>query len=58
MKFDANTRLWIYRVSGALMPLLVTLGAFNNNVAGRILDVVAALVGVGAAGLAANNVVK
>lgn len=58
MKLDAETRLWIYRVIGATVPLLVTLGITTEGVAGQIMNIVAAILSVGSATLAAKNINK
>jgi hypothetical protein len=58
MKLDAETRLWIYRVIGAIVPLLVTLGLTTEGIAGQIMNIVAAILSVGSATLAAKNVNK
>ncbi len=55
---DAETRLWIYRVIGAIVPLLVTLGITTEGIAGQIMNIVAAILSVGSATLAAKNVNK
>ena len=58
MKFDADTRLWIYRVIGTIVPLLVTLGITTEGIAGQIMNIVAAVLSVGSATLAAKNINK
>lgn len=58
MKLDAETRLWIYRVIGTVVPLLVTLGVTTEGIAGQIMNIVAAVLSVGSATLAAKNVNK
>lgn len=58
MKLDAETRLWIYRVVGAVVPLLVTLGLTTEGVAGQIMNIVAAVLSFGSATLAAKNIQK
>jgi len=58
MKLDAETRLWIYRVIGAIVPLLVTLGLTTEGIAGQIMNIVAAILSVGSATLAAKNINK
>lgn len=58
MKLDANTRLWIYRVISAVVPLLVTLGITTAGIASQILNIAAAILSVGGATLAARNVTK
>jgi hypothetical protein len=53
---DANTRAWIYRVVLAGVPLLVTLGLLTGEVAGHILTIAAAVLGVAAPALALGNI--
>jgi hypothetical protein len=57
MKFlTPQVRTYLYGVSSAAMPLLVTLGVFTNDLAKDVLFLVAALLGVGSNLLAAANV--
>lgn len=49
-------RAWLYRVSAAAVPLLITLGVLAPDLGGPILQFIAALLGVGAMGLALANV--
>jgi hypothetical protein len=58
MKFDAETRLWIYRVIGTVVPLLVTLGITTEGIAGQIMNILAAILSIGSATLAAKNITK
>jgi uncharacterized membrane protein len=58
MKLDAATRLWLYRVIGTIVPLLVTLGLTTEGIAGQILNIVAAILSVGGSTLAAKNINK
>jgi uncharacterized membrane protein len=58
MKLDENTRLWIYRVIGTTVPLLVTLGITTEGIAGQIMNIVAAILSIGSATLAAKNITK
>lgn len=58
MKLDADTRLWIYRVIGTVVPLLVTLGITTEGIAGQIMNIVAAILSIGSATLAAKNITK
>lgn len=53
---DATTRAWIYRVVLAGVPLLVTLGLLTGEVAGHILTIAAAVLGVAAPALALGNI--
>lgn len=58
MKLDAETRLWIYRIVGATVPLLVTLGLTTEGVAGQVMNIIAAILSIGSATLAAKNITK
>lgn len=58
MKLDPETRLWIYRIVGATVPLLVTLGITTEGVAGQVMNVIAAILSIGSATLAAKNITK
>jgi len=58
MKFDAETRLWIYRVIGTVVTLLVTLGITTEGIAGQIMNILAAILSIGSATLAAKNITK
>jgi len=58
MKLDAETRLWIYRVIGTVVPLLVTLGITTEGIAGQIMNILAAILSIGSATLAAKNITK
>jgi len=58
MKLDAETRLWIYRIVGAIVPILITTGTLTEGLASQVLNLVAAILSVGSATLAARNVTK
>ena len=58
MKLDAETRLWIYRIVGAIVPILVTVGTLTEGLAAQVMNLVAAILSVGSATLAARNVNK
>ncbi|MGV4329038.1 phage holin [Trueperella pyogenes] len=47
-----EVRTWLYGVSVALIPLLVTVGVLAGDVAQQVLSLVAAFLGLGNAGLA------
>lgn len=49
-------RAWLYRVASAAIPLLITLGVLAPDLGGPILQFIAAILGVGAMGLALANV--
>ena len=51
-----EVRLWIYRVIGTVVPLLVTLGVFSNEVGGHIMAIGASILALGGSFLAAQNV--
>jgi uncharacterized membrane protein YjjB (DUF3815 family) len=54
--FSADTRKWIYDVCMAVIPLLVILGVLNNEVAGQVMLIAAAVLGTGSNLLARANV--
>jgi hypothetical protein len=54
--FSTDTRKWIYDISMAVIPLLVILGVLNNEVAGQVMLIVAAVLGTGSNLLARANV--
>jgi uncharacterized membrane protein YjjB (DUF3815 family) len=54
--FSADTRKWIYDVCMAVIPLLVILGFLNNEVAGQVMLIAAAVLGTGSNLLARANV--
>jgi hypothetical protein len=56
LNLDAKTRKYLYNVAKALVPLLITLGVLNQNVAGQILGVVAAVLSYAVPDLASKNV--
>lgn len=58
MRLDAETRLWIYRIVGAVVPILVTAGTLTEGLASQVINLVAAILSVGSATLAARNVTK
>ena len=54
--FSADTRKWIYDVCMAVIPLLVILGFLNNEVAGQVMLIAAAVLGTGSNLLARANI--
>ncbi|WP_406709371.1 hypothetical protein QEV61_04770 [Trueperella pyogenes] len=50
--FTAEVRTWLYGISVALIPLLVTAGVLAGDSAQQVLNLVAAVLGLGNAGLA------
>lgn len=53
--WDAGRRAWLYKVAVALIPLLVAIGIVTGDMAQLILSVIAAVLGVGAGGMALSN---
>lgn len=53
-----EVRSWIYNVSIAVIPLLVMVGVFDQEVAGQVALIVAAVLGMGSNAIARLNVVK
>ena len=53
-----ETRSWIYNISIAVIPLLVTFGVFDQAVAGQVALIVAAVLGMGSNAVARMNVTK
>lgn len=54
--WTAERRAWLYKVAVALVPLCVSVGLVTGDVAQLVLNVLAALLGVGAGGMALANV--
>lgn len=54
--WTAERRAWLYKIAVALVPLLVSIGIVTGDVAQLILNVLAAILGVGASGMALVNV--
>ncbi|MEW6894452.1 hypothetical protein V3M68_02805 [Trueperella pyogenes] len=50
--FSPQLRTWLYGISVALIPLLVTAGVLAGDSAQQVLSLVAAFLGLGNAGLA------
>lgn len=48
-------RAWLYKVAVAGVPLLVAIGTVTGDMAQLILNVIAAVLGVGAGGMALSN---
>jgi hypothetical protein len=55
-KFTAETRLYIYGIVTAAIPLLISLGALTEGIAQQVSLVIAAILGVTAPRLASANV--
>lgn len=58
MNLAPETRLWIYRIVGAIVPILVTAGTLTEGLASQIMNLVAAILALGGSALAASNVNK
>jgi hypothetical protein len=56
LHFTPEIRRHIYSVAIAVVPLLVTLGVLTGDVAGHVLNIVAAVLAVGSSVLARANV--
>lgn len=54
--WTADRRAWLYKVAVAAVPLLIAVGIVTGDMAQLILNVVAAVLGVGAGGMALTNV--
>jgi uncharacterized membrane protein len=54
--WTSERRAWLYKIAVALVPLLVAVGLVTQDIAALILNVVAALLAVGAGGMALTNV--
>jgi hypothetical protein len=53
--WNESRRAWLYKVAVALVPLFVALGIVTQDIAQLILNVSAALLAVGAGGMALSN---
>ena len=53
-----EVRSWLYNVSMAVIPLVVLFGVFDNDVAGQVALIIAAVLGVSSNAVARLNVVK
>lgn len=54
--WTAERRAWLYKVAVAAVPLLIAIGLVTDDMAALILNVLAAVLGVGAGGMALSNV--
>lgn len=54
--WTAERRAWLYKVAVAAIPLLIAIGVITGEMAQLILNIVAAVLGVGAGGMALSNV--
>jgi protein-S-isoprenylcysteine O-methyltransferase Ste14 len=53
--WNESRRAWLYKVVVALVPLLVAVGTVTPEIAQLVLNVVAALLAVGAGGMALSH---
>jgi len=53
--WTAERRAWLYKVAVAAVPLLIAVGIVTGEMAQLILNVLAAILGVGAGGMALTN---
>ena len=53
--WTAEKRAWLYKVAVAAVPLLIAVGIVTGEMAQLILNVLAAILGVGASGMALTN---
>jgi len=53
--WSMEKRAWLYRIAVAGVPLLVAIGTVTGDMAQLILNVIAAVLGVGAGGMALSN---
>jgi len=58
MNLSPETRLWIYRIVGSIVPILVTAGTLTTGLASQIMNLVAAILALGGSALAARNINK
>ena len=53
--WNAEKRAWLYKIAVAGVPMLVAVGTVTGDMAQLILNVIAAVLGVGAGGMALGN---
>jgi len=53
--WTAARRAWLYKVAVSMVPLLIAVGVVTGDVAQLVLNVIAAVLGVGASGMALSN---
>lgn len=53
--WTAGRRAWLYKVAVSAVPLLIAIGIVTDDLAQLILNVIAAVLGVGAGGMALTN---
>ncbi len=54
--WTAERRRWLYQVAVAAVPLLIAIGFLTEDIAQLVLNAVAAVLGVGAGGMALTNI--
>lgn len=54
--WNADRRSWLYKVAVAAVPLLIAIGVITGDLAQLILNVIAAVLGVSASGMALSNI--
>ena len=54
--WNAERRAWLYKIAVAAVPMFVAIGIVTGDLAQLILNVLAAILGVGAGGMALTNV--
>jgi len=54
--WTAERRAWLYKVAVAAVPLCISIGLITGDMAQLILNVLAAVLGVSAGGMALTNV--
>lgn len=53
--WTAERRAWLYKTAVAAVPLLLAIGVITDDIAQLVLNVLAAILGVGASGMALTN---
>ena len=53
--WTAERRQWLYQVAVAAVPLMIAVGFLTEDIAQLVLNVLAAVLGVGASGMALAN---
>lgn len=54
--WTAERRRWLYQVAVAAVPLLIAIGFLTEDIAQLVLNTIAAVLGVGAGGMALSNI--
>ena len=53
--WTAEKRAWLYKVAVSAVPLMIAIGIITDDIAQLVLNVLAAVLGVGAGGMALSN---